>query len=54
MTGIGAWADAYNKAVEFVRQLTIEEKVFHRLSDLASRANSALGEPRIGNFHIHG
>ena len=27
MTGVGAWADAYNKAVDFVKQLTIEEKV---------------------------
>ncbi|KAI5927483.1 hypothetical protein F4810DRAFT_371184 [Camillea tinctor] len=26
MTGSGAWADAYNKAVEFVKQLTVEEK----------------------------
>ncbi|KAI5860125.1 glycoside hydrolase family 3 protein [Durotheca rogersii] len=26
MTGVGPWADAYNKAVTFVRQLTIEEK----------------------------
>jgi hypothetical protein len=27
MNGIGNWAEAYNKAVEFVDQLTIEEKV---------------------------
>ncbi len=27
MTGVGPWADAYNKAVAFVKQLTIEEKV---------------------------
>ncbi|KAI0386848.1 glycoside hydrolase family 3 protein [Hypomontagnella monticulosa] len=38
MTGIGAWADAYNKAVEFVRQLTIEEKV-----NLASGISTSTG-----------
>lgn len=27
MTGVGAWSDAYSKAVGFVKQLTIEEKV---------------------------
>lgn len=28
MTGVGTWADAYTKAVDFVNQLTTEEKVF--------------------------
>ncbi|KAI0454362.1 beta-glucosidase M [Xylaria acuta] len=37
-TGIGAWADAYNKAVKFVGQLTIEEKV-----SLASGVTSSTG-----------
>ncbi|KAI1501946.1 glycoside hydrolase family 3 protein [Biscogniauxia marginata] len=38
MTGVGAWANAYSKAVEFVRQLTIEEKV-----SLASGVQSSTG-----------
>ncbi|KAI1380973.1 glycoside hydrolase family 3 protein [Hypoxylon crocopeplum] len=38
MTGVGTWADAYNKAVNFVRQLTIEEKV-----SLASGLSSSTG-----------
>ncbi|EMR71031.1 putative beta-glucosidase m protein [Eutypa lata UCREL1] len=38
MTGVGAWADAYNKAVDFVKQLTIEEKV-----GLASGVESSTG-----------
>lgn len=36
MTGVGAWADAYNKAVNFVNQLTIEEKVSLALSIICS------------------
>ncbi|KAI1485679.1 beta-glucosidase M [Biscogniauxia mediterranea] len=38
MTGSGAWADAYNKAAEFVKQLTVEEKV-----TLASGVQSSTG-----------
>ncbi|KAI1178126.1 beta-glucosidase M [Nemania sp. FL0916] len=36
--GTGAWADAYNKAVKFVNQLTIEEK-----ASLASGVTSSTG-----------
>ncbi|KAI0601324.1 glycoside hydrolase family 3 protein [Biscogniauxia sp. FL1348] len=38
MTGAGTWADAYSKAVEFVKQLTVEEKV-----SLASGVQSSTG-----------
>ncbi|KAI1389655.1 glycoside hydrolase family 3 protein [Hypoxylon trugodes] len=38
MTGVGTWADAYNKAADFVKQLTIEEKV-----SLASGISSSTG-----------
>ncbi|KAI1465934.1 glycoside hydrolase family 3 protein [Daldinia caldariorum] len=38
MTGVGAWADAYRKARDFVGQLTIEEKVI-----LASGLSSSTG-----------
>lgn len=37
MTGAGAWSDAYNKAVDFVRQLTIEEKVCSYLLNVQSQ-----------------
>ncbi|KAI1765139.1 glycoside hydrolase family 3 protein [Hypoxylon sp. FL1150] len=38
MTGVGTWADAYNKAADFVKQLTTEEKV-----SLASGLTSSTG-----------
>ncbi|KAI1211555.1 glycoside hydrolase family 3 protein [Annulohypoxylon truncatum] len=38
MTGTGAWADAYTKALNFVKQLTTEEKV-----SLASGLSSSTG-----------
>lgn len=38
MTGVGPWADAFNKAVEFVGKLTLEEKV-----SLASGLESSTG-----------
>ncbi|KAI1284188.1 beta-glucosidase M [Xylaria sp. FL0933] len=38
MTGTGAWADAYNKAVKFVGQLTMDEKAL-----LASGVTSSTG-----------
>ncbi|KAI1459175.1 glycoside hydrolase family 3 protein [Annulohypoxylon moriforme] len=38
MTGTGAWADAYTKALNFVKQLTTEEKV-----SLASGISSSTG-----------
>ncbi|KAI1778099.1 glycoside hydrolase family 3 protein [Hypoxylon cercidicola] len=40
MTGSGAWADAYNKAANFVRQLTTEEKVL-LASGIASSTGSS-------------
>ena len=38
MTGVGPWADAFSRAVEFVEKLTMEEKV-----GLASGVQSSTG-----------
>ncbi|KAI4861740.1 glycoside hydrolase family 3 protein [Hypoxylon rubiginosum] len=40
MTGVGTWADAYTKAVDFVNQLTTEEKVL-LASGIASSTGSS-------------
>ncbi|KAH9906814.1 glycoside hydrolase family 3 protein [Xylariomycetidae sp. FL2044] len=50
ITGAGAWADAYQKAVEFVKQLTIEEKVALASGDTSSTGTSGTINGCSGNI----
>lgn len=50
MTGVGTWADAYNKAVDFVRQLTTEEKVSLASGIFSSTGSSGTVNGCSGNI----
>ncbi|KAI2467051.1 glycoside hydrolase family 3 protein [Annulohypoxylon bovei var. microspora] len=50
MTGVGAWADAYTKALDFVKQLTTEEKVSLASGIFSSTGSSGTVNGCSGNI----